>query len=426
MSSNPPPRRSWLRALGTFTLCVGILGGAVAAVVVINRTEPTAKKSKATRKSAALVDTVVVHRGTYSPRLVVLGSVQPAQDITLSPRVAGQIVEVAESFVPGGRVAAGELLLRIDPADFENTLAERQSQLRQAQAAQRIEEGRQVMARKELSLLEGTIGKTNRSLVLREPQFDSVEAEVQVAEAAVERAELSLGRTRVLAPFDAQILTQAVNLGSQVSPGDELARLVGTEEYWVSASVPVRHLQWIRFPKDGRPGSRVVLRNPDTWVDGQSRGGEVLRLIGALDQRTRLARVLISVRDPLADNLNAPPLILDSLVETEIEGRPIEGVVRLARESVRDGGTVWVMQDGALAIRSPEIVFQDPTHAYIRAGLGDGDEVVTSTLATVAEGVGLRRREPIAASESDADEPAGVDQADEALGEAAPDAGADA
>ncbi|WP_145222788.1 efflux RND transporter periplasmic adaptor subunit [Planctomycetes bacterium TBK1r] len=392
----------WLRLIANVLVCFAILGASAAAIVVINRTEPTAQTINATRKSAALVETITARRGTYRPRLSVLGTVQPAQDIVLSPRVSGQVIELSPRFVPGGMVREGDLLLRIDPADFENALSIRKSELEQAQASLEIEQGRQSLAEKELALLEGTIGEANRSLVLREPQIASIRAEFNAAKAAVERAELDLERTRVSAPFDAQILSRSVNVGSQVSPGDELARLVGIEEYWVMAAVPVRSLPWIEFPNPNDQaasdaadvtalGSTVRLRNPGSWPEGTERLGQIARMIGTLDQQTRLARVLVTVPDPLGQSSDAPPLILDTLIETEIEGKPIEDVVRLERKLVRDSDTVWVMKDGMLEIRQTDIVFRDADYAYIRSGLDDGDEVVVTTLATVADGVGLRK-----------------------------------
>ena len=260
-ASKPRPKRRWLSVLGNAIACLAILAASAAAIVVINQTEPTAQQINATRKSAALVETVTVQRGTYSPRLVVLGTVEPAQDIVLSPRVSGQVIELSPEFVPGGMVREGDLLLRIDPADFENALSIRESELQQAEASLEIEEGRQSLAKEELALLEETIDETNRALVLREPQFASIQAQVSAAKAAVQRAKLDLERSRVFAPFDAQILNRSVNVGSQVSPGDELGQLVGIEEYWILAAVPVRSLRWVQFPESERQGSAVTLRN---------------------------------------------------------------------------------------------------------------------------------------------------------------------
>lgn len=390
-ASTQRPRRSRIGIVSTTIVCLLILAASAAAIVVIHRTEPTAQQIQATRKSAALVETLSVKRGTYSPRLVVLGTVEPAQDIVLGPRVSGQVVELASDFAPGETVSEGDLLLRIDPADFENALSISESELQQAEASLEIEEGRQTLAEKELALLEDTIDEMNTALVLRKPQVASIRAQINAAKAEIERARIELERTRVTAPFDAHILTRSVNVGSQVAPGDELARLVGIEEYWIMASVPIRSLQWIRFPESDGQGSPVTLRDPNIWPPDTQRDARVSRMIGTLDEQTRLARVLIAVNDPLARQIDAPPLILGTLLEAHIEGRPIEDVIRVPREYVREGDTVLVMRDGQLEIRSVEIVFRDADDAYISEGLQDGDEVVTTTLATVAEGIRLRK-----------------------------------
>ncbi|MCA9211483.1 MAG: efflux RND transporter periplasmic adaptor subunit, partial [Planctomycetales bacterium] len=357
----------------------------------INRTEPTAEQINTRRQSAALVETAQLERGTYSPQLVVLGTVEPAQEIVLSPRIRGQITELSEKFVPGGMAQKGDLLLQIDPADFENAISIRESELEQAEASLAIEEGRQSVAKQELALLGDTIDELNRALVLREPQYASIKSQVSAAEAAVQRAQLDLERTRVVAPFDAQILRRSANIGSQVGPGDDIGRLVGVDEYWIMTAVPVRSLRWIQFPDSDTPGSKVTLHYPDAWGHGVKREAQVARMIGALDEQSRLARVLVTVPDPLGQSSDDPPLILDTLIEVRIEGKQIDDVVRVRREHLHAGDTVWVMKNEKLEIREPVIEFNDAEYAYVSEGLESGEEIVTTTLATVAEGIGLRK-----------------------------------
>lgn len=393
----------WLRVVGSIFACTGILGGAAAAIYYINTTEPVATQVKSVRKSAALVETTIAERGDYAPQIEVLGTVRAASEVLLSPRVSGQVSSLSKKFIPGGTVNAGDVLVQIDPTDFKNTLSIRKSELEQVEASLQIEEGRQLLAQQELELLQDTIKDLNRSLVLREPQIASIRAEVNAAKAEVQRAQIDLERTEVKAPFDAQILTRSVNVGSQVTPGDELARLVGLDEYWVMASVPLRSLRWVEFPETDGQGSEVKLRDSDTWLPGVERTAVVSRLIGTLDDQTRLARVLITVDDPQGRESDVPPLVLDTLIETHIIGRPLEDVVRIEREYVRDKDTVWVMKDSKLEIRSVEIVFRDAQYAYISSGLDDDDEVVTTNLATVASGIPLRK---IEAEPETADAPA--------------------
>ncbi|TWU01307.1 efflux RND transporter periplasmic adaptor subunit [Stieleria varia] len=390
-SGTERPRRRWLSVVLNAIICLSILGGSVAGVWLIYRTGPTAKQIETKRRSAALVETITVRRDDYAPQLSVLGTVQPAQDIVLSPRVRGEIIKISPSFVPGGMVREGEMLLQIDPADFENTVSVRQSELEQVEADWEIEVGRRKLAEQELELLGDSISGINRALVLREPQSASLKSQLSAAKAALERAKLDLERTKLIAPFDAQVLRQAVNVGSQVGPGDDLGQLVGIDEYWVLAAVPLRSLRWIKFPTDDQSGSVVTLHHTNAWAPDVTRTGYVARMIGAVDQQTRLARVLVTVDDPLGKKSNSPPLILDTLIEARIEGTEIPDVVRLNREHVHDGDTLWAMKDEKLEIRVADIVFQDPQFAYIRSGLEDGDQVVTTTLATVAEGVRLRK-----------------------------------
>ncbi len=393
MSQSGQPRtpRRWLNILLNAVLSVIVLAGSAAAVWLIYSTEPTAQKIETKRKSSALVETLIARRATFSPQLGVLGTVRPVQDIVLSPQVRGQVIELSPSFVPGGMVKKGDRLLCIEPADFKNAVSVRQSELEQVEANWEIEVGRKKLAKQELELLGDSIGGINRSIVLREPQAASLKSQLSAAKAAVERAQIDLKRTELVAPFDAQVLRRAVNVGSQVGPGNDLGQLVGVDQYWVIATIPVRNLRWVEFPTEDQPGSTVTLRNPDAWGPDVERKGRVSRMIGALDQQTRLARVVVTVDDPLGQKSDAPPLIIDTLIDAKIEGVAIDNVVRLEREYVHDRGTVWVMKDNELEVRETEIVFRDAQYAYIKEGLEDGDEVVTTTLATVANGVKLRK-----------------------------------
>jgi RND family efflux transporter MFP subunit len=285
-------------------------------------------------------------------------------------------------------------MLQIDPADYEAALLQRRSELLQASADLELELGRQDLAKKDYEQLEGTISSEYKTLVLREPQLNTARARVEAAQAAVRRAELDLERTRIHAPFAAHILSREANVGSQVRPGDPLGQLVGVESYWVEATVPVSDLRWIDFPQGSEiAGSDGRVRNRSGWPEGTFRSARVHSLIGALEAQTRLARVLLTVADPLAhepESAGLPPLMVGSFVEARIEGRPIENVIRMDRDYLRQNDTVWVNEDGQLRIREVEIAFRDQDYAYITAGLGENDLVVTTSLSTVVEGAGLR------------------------------------
>ncbi|MAO59848.1 MAG: efflux transporter periplasmic adaptor subunit [Alcanivorax sp.] len=383
--------------LKTALISLAILLAGIALMVLIFKTEPTATRRDVAKETAMLVEVTAAEGGTFRPRIEVIGRVVPAREVALSARVGGRGIEQSDAFEPGGRVGEGELLLRLDPADYETTLRQRRSELEQARADLELEQGRQSVARQDFELLGEDLDQGNRALVLRQPQLKQARARVEAAEATLRRARLDLQRTRLTAPFDAQILSRAVTRGSQINAGDALARLVATDRYWVEASVPLSRLRWLRFAEDeGEDGAPVTLRQDAIWGAARHRQGRLRRLVGELDDAARLARVLITVDDPLALEApeGTPALMLGAFVRTLIEGRELRDVVRLERGLVRRDDTVWVMTDGALDIRSVKVLLRDAGHAYIAEGLEPGDRVVRTDLATVVDGAALRLEQP--------------------------------
>lgn len=373
-------------------ICFMILlaGGIVTAIIFL--TEPTATRAGATKETAMLVEVTRVQRGTFQPTIVATGTVQPSKEIMLSPRVSGEIIRRSQSFTPGGFIKKGEVLLQIDPADYRNALELRESDLQQAVSDLNIEMGRQDVAQKGFQLVDEELPEMNTDLVLREPQLTAVKARVEAARAAVNQAELNLQRTSIRAPFDAHILSRNVNEGSQVTAGDNLGRLVGMDEYWVVVNVPISNLRWLSFADSSQEkGSAVMVRDHKAWGEGEYRTGYLYRLIAALEDQTRLARVLVSVPDPLAyRNDTLPALMINAFVEANIQAEEISDVIRLNRDYIREGETVWVMEEGKLQIRDVEILFSDAKYAYISSGLSEDDQVVMTNLATVSEGASLR------------------------------------
>ena len=378
----------------TLIISLAILAGAAAIITLIFSTEPEASRSGATKETAMLVEVIEVEQGNFTPTIQATGTVQPSQDIMLSSRVNGEVVERSEHFVPGSYVEKGEVLLQIDPADYQNALLQAESELRQAKSDLQLEMGLQQAAKKEYQLLEDTLAPANKALVLREPQLESAKSRVASAEASVAQAKLDLQRTTIKAPFDAYILNRNANVGSLVAPGQNLGRLVGVDHYWVEATVPLSRLKWLDFPGQKQAkGSEVIIRNRTAWAEGETRSGYLFRMLGSLENQTRLARVLVEVPDPMAReaiNKGKPGLIIGAFVEAKIQTRPLNNVVRLSREYLRADKTVWVKEGDSLSIRDVNIQLQDADYAYITEGLESGEQVVTTNLASVAEGAPLR------------------------------------
>jgi RND family efflux transporter MFP subunit len=376
---------------------------ATAVVGYLMSTSGRAQRSKPVRQ-ARLVEVVEATPQSHTLTIEAWGSVLAARQVTLQSQVAGEVNHTSETFEPGAQVAAGELLLQIDPADYRLAIRQRRADLTKAKAELALEAGKGKVAEQEFALLSQASepSQVQRRLMLREPQRETARADVSSAEAALAAAELDLARTKIKAPFNALVMERQVNLGTRVTSGANLATLVDTDTFWVELAVPAASLRWLKMPAGGEAGAKVRLYQEQIWGKGRYREGRVIRLRGDLDEKGRMARLLVAVDDPLAlADGELPPLLLGSFVRAEIVGSELRDVLSLDRGWLRDDNTLWVMdRENKLAIRRLSLLYSGVNEVYVRGGLEAGDRIITSELAVAVEGMPLRtaaeapRRQP--------------------------------
>ncbi|MEM1024452.1 MAG: efflux RND transporter periplasmic adaptor subunit [Myxococcota bacterium] len=367
-------------------LVVMLFGAGLAVLFILSRSSPerVVPEPLPTRVDVALVTTEerpVEVQGT--------GEVVSARQVELLPEVTGRVRAHHAQLRPGGTVESGALLLTLDSRDYQAALAQAEASLEQARFELTLEKGRQRIAQKEFELLrtDENMSPEEKGLALREPHLRKAEASVRAAESAHDKAKLDVARTRIRAPFDAFVQTESVDLGQLVGPQSVLARLVGTEVFWVQIKVPVSSLSWLRR------GTPATLRQTST---GQilERRGEVIEVLSDLDQVGRMARVLVAIEDPL--HLDRPeadrqPLLLGAFVEASLEGRAVQDVAVIPRPALRGEDEVWLMDaEDRLEIRDVEIVWRGRDEVYVQRGLKAGERLVTSRIATPVPGMALR------------------------------------
>lgn len=380
-----------------------ILIGAVAIAGALIRNKPQAQRT-ADVAPGALVDVAHALPGEHRLDVHAQGTVQAAREVTVQPQVTGRIVEVAPDLVPGGFFKAGEMLYRIDPDDYQLAVATQNAALEEAQARLALEHGRQRVAQREWELFEGEneSAKQDASLALREPQLRQAQAAIETARARLEQAKLDLERTTVVAPFNSFVRSESVELGQTVGPQSQSVRLVGTDTFWVQASVEADTIGYVDVPGvNASSGSEATIRF-DAGGREVERDGRVVRLLGDLDPAGRMARLLIEVRDPLGFTWRErggavrqlTPLLLDSYVEVSIVGNHSEELLEVPRSWLRDGDRVWVVDDGKLAVRELDVAWRQQDTVLVSGGLSVRDPIVTSALGTPVEGMQLRIAEP--------------------------------
>lgn len=327
------------------------------------------------------------------------GTVIPAHRLIIEPQVSGNVIRLHPQLRPGGTLDEGDELFAIDPTlteiDLRETRAEEQRARANLQEAERKwDEGRQLAAER----------------VIADTELATLESAVRIQDAELERIlarrsrnEELLSRHAVTTPFNAVVLDESVELGQRVSPGDNTITLIGTDEFWVRASLPVDQLQWIALPVDGRPGApvRVVM---DT---GESTGslfrGEVIQLQGDIDETGRMAKMLIRVQDPLRRKTpdGSMPLLLGSYVRVEIDAGTLNNVIAIDRTTLRDDDRIWIVDaNGRLQIRDVKVRWRKNETLYIDPVLKPGETMIVSQLQVALPDMEVQAQ-PVADAESE-------------------------
>lgn len=392
-------RRRWL-AIG---VPVVIAGAGVILALYFLRTEKRPRKAEKPA-AGALVEIETVERRAVKSDVTGYGTVAAARVLEVAPEVGGRLEWVNPDLIPGGVIREGEPLFRIEPRAYELAVAQQRSALAEARAALTLERSRKKVAERELELFQEDFElspEADRSLVTREPQLEAARVAVESARAQLERARLDLARTRFAAPWDAYVRSESAEIGDLVSPQQPLATLVGTDRFWVEVAIPADEVPNIAVPGiNAEEGSRATIVHE---IGGRRvvRTGQVERLLGDMEERGRMARLLVRIDDPFGQGAGGraaqpdePPLLTGAYVEVDLDGRQTVSLVELPREAVRGRDQVWVRSErGTLEIRDIDIAVRGEDAVYVSSGLEDGDQVVTSPIARPIEGMRLRLEE---------------------------------
>jgi len=375
-------------------LSILLLAAAVFFAARLIKTRPQARRSPRTVKPP-IVKVVIVSSGTERIDVSGMGTVIPARVLTVQPEVSGRVIDYHQGLTPGGRVTAGEEMVSIDPRDYELAVEQQKANVERARVEMRLEAGRRSLAEEEWKLFEGDVPFTEegRYLALRKPQRRNAEIGLEAAMSGLRKAELNVERTRIVAPFNALVIDEALEKGQLITPQSRLATLAGTDQFWVRVAIPPERIDWMRFETGaGGVGSKAVVTQETSGDGAITREGRVVRLLGDLDSAGRMARIIVAVDDPL-DTLRGErlPLLLGSYVRVEIEGKEFKEVFTLPRSALREGNRVWVLDgQSRLRVLEAEILWKTGDSAYVRHPLRVGDRVIVSRLQTPVDGMELR------------------------------------
>ncbi len=366
-------------------LAVLAMGGVAGALVL--KAKPEAER-KPPEQTARLVTAAPLVKKPLRAIIKTRGLVAAEREVTLIPEVTGKVIYVSDSLVAGGKVKKGELLLRIDGRTYEHQVTQQLGQLKSAEHQVEVEKSQREIAEYESKVL-ADVGHRS-PVATRESHLNAAKSALDAQRGAVDNAKLNLARTVIRAPFDATVVTDDVDVGQVVGLSSQLARLVATDVLRIEVSVPLEDLEMIDLPTDEAPGSEVVVRQTLHRGKTIERKGEVSHLVRELDDKTRRARVLVTVPDPFNQELGLP-LLPGARVEVEIQGRALPPLTAIPRSAVYGGDTAWVVgPDSKLAPRKLEIAWADRDQVYVDNDFASDQRLVTTVLSTPLEGLTVR------------------------------------
>ncbi len=347
-------------------------------------TKPVVKE-----QPAKVVQTIRVRPGTQPITITAYGTVIPARQVTIQPEVTGLVARQHPELMPGGRVKQGEVLFEIDPTLMELTVEESAASVAQAEAGFKEAERKRDEAQR----------LANDHLV-PESELKALEAAVRIRKADLERLKAGLARSKELlkrhqvrAPFNALVVDEAVETGQRVDTGFEAVTLVGTDEFWIKAALPMDKLERI----DSRPGHGEGLAAEVYLATGDGktchRSGRVVRVLGDLEKTGRMARVLVKIADPLGlqGEADSEPFLLNSYVRVEIDAGTLENVLAIDRAALRENQRIWVVgADHKLQIRDVTVRWSTEETIYIDNVLKPDEVLVVSSLRVALPGMKVR------------------------------------
>ncbi len=347
------------------------------------------------------------------------GTVEPKREIIVSPQVAGRVAYVSPDFIGGGFIRKGQVLARLERADYELSVTRARSAVASAEQRLAREQAEAEIAREDLAAL----GIEDASpLARREPQLAEARASLKGARAQLAEAELGLSRTVVYAPFTGRVRERDVDFGQFVSPGTSLGRIFATDVVEVALAITDDELGRLGLPlafaeTAENPGPPVIFT---ATVSGMVREwtGRVARTSAALDPRTRLIDVIAELRDPYGEGaVSDVPMAPGLFVNAAIQGREIPGVIVVPRSALRGADQVYIgnPQAGTLSIRTVNVIHTDEAGAYVASGVQPGELAVVSPIQAAFDGMRIKvlERMPdgsVITHEPDADDRDGADE----------------
>jgi len=336
------------------------------------------------------VEVMPLRLQNYQASVSSYGSIQAHTETKLIAQIAGTITYVSENFREGAFFEKGEVLVKIDPRDYQNAITIAEAELQTSQLELAEEQAKVRQALRDWERLGK--GQAPNDLVLRKPQLAAKQAAVNSAKAKLSRAKLDLERSVIRAPYAGRILDKQVELGEYLSSGKTLASSYAIDYLEVRLPISLQQQTVLAIPENFRQSQAS---QPPPLVElTTSYGSEqyqwqakLVRSEAALDAASRQLYVVAQIDDPYGpNNETKPALKIGQFVRADIQGKQLSQVFVIPRSALYSDQQVVILQDGLLQRKTVHIVWQDADNFVINSGVEAGQYLVTTPLGRVISG----------------------------------------
>lgn len=298
------------------------------------------------------VETEVLSSEPFNSFLRLVGTVETSDDVQLSAEVSGKVFMHVVS--EGQKVQKGQTILRIDDAKLSQEVARLEAVVAQSETTWK---------RVQTLYEEENIGS--------EIDYLNAKYAYDQNKSALSSLSVDLENTEIIAPFTGVVETIFVEEGEMVAPGMPAIRLIGANQFVISAGVPARYANVVEL------GDRV-----DVWFDTQVQdtlAGTIVYVANSIDPSNRTFK--IDIRLPIGKTYYK----VDMIANLRLNTLSLNQAVVVSEEFVYSKGEGYVMyvkgtnsegKDIALE-RKVELGPSFKTEVVINRGLAPGDEIIT-------------------------------------------------
>lgn len=319
-----------------------------------------------------VVHVVQPDEAEHVERVDLTGTVTLDRKLTVVSEVVGRVIWVSPDFVNGGTIPAGQVFVKVDPAEFELKVEAAEMAVAHAEAL--------------LQAAEGSLPESGESLPV-----DMARARLGQARAALDLARLNLGRTEISLPYTARVIASELEVGDLVGPPEAVGKLsvlgVVYRPEALQVRVPIKVADLARL-------APAIGRTAEVSAQGGRYQAELSRVSSVVAPETRLARVFLKFTGGVPrESLPVP----GTFAEVRIFGSRRNGVYILPETAAREYDSVWTVADGTLRSVTPVTVGRT-VDGWVVEAFDAGEGVVVSTLSGASEGLKVEASRPAASS----------------------------